>query len=429
MLNVGHLILTTHFGHLMLRPGTKEQRPCVRPIIPCARRGKASRHRSPACRAPMAAKAAQNDAQLQESSSDSDEEVYTVDSAMQDWYFNKSTATVRSYKMVVKRFRKWLRDVHGKKLNQCKKKHVRAFFVHLKPTNTQVRPTLCVLKSLYKHLLRLGVITKDPCAHFKLSIQLPCRVERNLTSDQVRALFAAAQEKRDKKTFALLQCCVYSGIRIGALSRLRCADIIRSVTDMTSSSGSSSSSAKKVEHYYIHIVAGKCGKSRKVPLKKSIGKSLHAYAAIQAAKGVYLFPGRNGGPISTGAVAGRIKRLARKIGSPEISAHWLVSCIFFNAGHHLMLRPCYSPNSSLFFLHTHCKRHYFATTSLQNGCGLATLSKQMGHSGIQVTSRYCHAKPGEAASCYIDLSTTDIEESELTVEHKFRRPVKKATAM
>ena len=58
------------------------------------------------------------------------------------------------------------------------------------------------------------------------------------------------------------------------------------------------------------------------------------------------------------------------------------------------------------------------------GCDLATLSKQMGHSGIQVTSRYCHAKPGEAASCYINLSTTDIDESELTVEHKF---VKKAT--
>jgi len=419
----------------MLRPGTKERRPCVRPIIPCARRGKASRHRSPASRAPMAAKSSANDAQLQESSSDSDEEVYTVDSAMQDWYFEKSSATVRSYKMVVKRFRKWLRDVHGKRLNQCKKKHVRAFFVHLKPTNTQVRPTLCVLKSLYKHLLRLGVISKDPCAHFKLSIQLPCRVERNLTSDQVRALFAAAQEKRDKKSFALLQCFVYAGVRIAACCRLRCADIIRSETDMTSSSGSSSSSAKKVEHYYIHIVAGKCGKSRKVPLKKSIGKSLHAYAAIQAAKGVYLFPGRNGGPISTGAVAGRIKRLARKIGSPEVSAHWLVSCAFFKEPDGLcfypticvFFRPCDSPLS--LFLHTHYKRHYFATTSLQNGCGLATLSKQMGHSGIQVTSRYCHAKPGEAASCYIDLSTTDIEESELTVEHKFRRPVKKATAM
>ena len=29
-------------------------------------------------------------------------------------------------------------------------------------------------------------------------------------------------------------------------------------------------------------------------------------------------------------------------------------------------------------------------------------------------------KSGEAASNYIDLSTTDIEESELTVEHRFR---------
>jgi integrase len=85
----------------------------------------------------------------------------------------------------------------------------------------------------------------------------------------------------------------------------------------------SSSSGKKVEHYYLHVVAGKNGKSRKIPLKKTIGKSLHAYAAIMAKKGVYLFPGRNGGPISTGAVAARIKRLAKKIGSPEVSCHWL----------------------------------------------------------------------------------------------------------
>ena len=73
--------------------------------------------------------------------------------------------------------------------------------------------------------------------------------------------------------------------------------------------------------------------SRKVPLKKSIGKSLHAYAAIQAAKGVYLFPGRNGGPISTGAVAGRIKRLARKIGSPEVSCPLVGELCIFQCWH------------------------------------------------------------------------------------------------
>ena len=53
--------------------------------------------------APFSALSGANDTQLQESSSDSDDEVHTVDSAMQDWYFNKSSATVSSYKMVVKR--------------------------------------------------------------------------------------------------------------------------------------------------------------------------------------------------------------------------------------------------------------------------------------------------------------------------------------
>ena len=63
-----------------------------------------------------------------------------------------------------------------------------------------------------------------------------------------------------------------------------------------------------------------------------------------------MFPGRNPArPLSIGAVAARIKTLARKIGCPEISCHWF--------------------------------RHFYATTSLQNGCDLASLSKQLGHSG------------------------------------------------
>ena len=37
-----------------------------------------------------------------------------------------------------------------------------------------------------------------------------------------------------------------------------------------------------------------------------------------------------------------------------------------------------------------------------------------------VTSNYCHAKPGESASSYIDLSTDDVAEAELTVEHHYK---------
>ena len=103
-----------------------------------------------------------------------------------------------------------------------------------------------------------------------------------------------------------------------------------------------------------------------------------------------MFPGQNPArPLSIGAVAARIKTLARKIGCPEISCHWF--------------------------------RHFYATTSLQNGCDLASLSKQLGHSGVHVTSKYCHAKEGESASSFIDLSTDDMPETSLTVNHMYKR--------
>ena len=52
--------------------------------------------------------------------------------------------------------------------------------------------------------------------------------------------------------------------------------------------------------------------------------------------------------------------------------------------------------------------------------GLASLSKQLGHSSVHVTSKYCHAKEGESASSFIDLSTDDVAEAELTVEHHYK---------
>jgi len=324
----------------------------------------------------MAAEKLPKGVQLQpDSSSDSDEQ-YDIESGLEDWYYQKSKETVRFYKTTINRFRKWMSEKFGKDLDKVKKKHIRAYIVLLTPTNSQVRPILCVLKSLFKHFLRIGIIVKDPSAPFKLAQQLPCRVERNLTSAQVREMFAKSHEKRDKTSFAILQVLVYAGLRVGACARLRCADIIKAVTD-------------KGEHYYVRVINGKGGKSRKVPLKLEIGRSLQAYATIQSKRGVYMFPGRNPArPLSIGAVAARIKTLARKIGCPEISCHWF--------------------------------RHFYATTSLQNGCDLSSLSIQLGHSGVHITSKYCHAKDGESASSFIDLSTDDVAEAELTVEHHYK---------
>ena len=185
--------------------------------------------------------------ELQQESSDDSDEVYTVESAIDDWFYGKSTRTISYYNQTIKRFRKFLEQKYSRGLERARKKHVRAYLTLLSDTNRAARPTLCVLKSLYKHLKRLGVIKKDPVALFKLEQQLPCRIERSLTSDQVRSLFAKAQQKRDKTSFYLLLTLTYSGCRIGACSRLRCADIVKTTTDAG-------------DQYKIKIIKGKCNR-------------------------------------------------------------------------------------------------------------------------------------------------------------------------
>ena len=109
-----------------------------------------------------------------------------------------------------------------------------------------------------------------------------------------------------------------------------------------------------------------------MPLDKdSVGKSLWDYA--QSCKTEHLFCGKNGGHLSSGAVANRIKTLAKKIGRPEISCHWF--------------------------------RHFFATVSLHAGANLVDVSKALGHSSVQVTSIYLHSSD-KPVSALIDLSTS-----------------------
>ena len=287
----------------------------------------------------MAAKKLPNGVELQHESSDDSDEQYDVESGLEDWYYGKSNRTKKWYSQTMKRFRKWLKEKYGRDLDRCRKKHIKAYIVLLSETNSQVRPILCVLKSCFKHLKRLAVINKDPAALFKLEQQLPCRIDRNLTSDQVRAMFVKTQEKKDKTSFHLLQTLVYSGCRIGACSRLRCADVVKTTTDAG-------------DHYTIKIIKGKGGKSRNIPIKTSIGQSLHAFAQLQSQKGIWLFPSpqKSNRPLTIAALSARIKTITKSVGLPHVSAHWL--------------------------------RHFFASVSLHNGCDLATLSKNLGHSSL-----------------------------------------------
>ena len=284
-------------------------------IISCAH-PEAGHPRSPLSGAMAASRMRSKRVEMdEESSSDSDEE-YTVQSALEDWHYGKSEQTITNYTNRVKQFERFLAAKYNKTLEKAKRKHLKAYFTMLNKTCSQIRPDLCILRSMYRHFVKVGLCKKDPTHRFKVAQQLPAKQSRDLSSEQVRKLFAEAQKKRSKVTFAILQVLTYAGIRIGACASLLNKDVVRRIDD------------KNVEHYSLRVLKGKGNKSRCIPLKQSIGKSLHAFAAIQAKKSVFLFPGRKANaPLTRCAVHQRLKTIAKRAGLPHVSAHWLVSTL------------------------------------------------------------------------------------------------------
>ena len=46
-------------------------------------------------------------------------------------------------------------------------------------------------------------------------------------------------------------------------------------------------------------------------------------------------------------------------------------------------------------------RHSMATHSLERGANIALVAATLGHSDVQITSKYLHARPSDSASLYL----------------------------
>ena len=332
--------------------------------------------------------AAQNAGNEVESSSDDEEENYTFEEAYESWFLGKSQSTCTAYRGRVKNFMKWYETQYGRKMDgsRLKKKHIRLFFAHKQRTCNQLRATIVCIKSFLRHLFKKRILGKDLAKSFIDPRQKPPQSERVMTPGTVKLFFKEAQKKKDASTLHMLQVLTYGGVRITALSRLHATDIKE---EEHQANGTITKS------YKIHIRNGKGGKSRFVPLKASVGADLYAYA--QSLDTMYLFPGqKEGKPMNSQSISNRIKRIARKIGQPQISCH------FF--------------------------RHFMASNALHAGGNLADISKALGHAQTSTTSLYLHAS-GANVSGLIDLTNSDGDDDTLAfnpiVEIKIKKEVKK----
>ena len=295
-------------------------------------------------------------------SSEEEEDIYTLEEAIQVWYEKKTRATRFSYNQYVKHFQSWLHANYGRNIDhRLKKKHVKLYLVEKQKTTTQMRPVISVLKSLFKHLKKLNVIKRDILLDFDNVKTKPPRHERTMSVATVKAMFKEALKQSTPISFHIMQLFVYAGLRRTVLSKLLRSDIVR--TEF-------SKNGESDFRYSVKARDAKGGKNRTIGLKSDVGCSLYKYSSSLTTE--YLFPGKKDGHLGSGAVAIRMKVLAKKVGKPEISCHWM--------------------------------RHAFATWSLHAGANLVDVSKALGHSSCAVTSLYLHASD-KPVSSLIDLST------------------------
>ena len=308
-----------------------------------------------------------NDAQ---ESSDDEEEIFSLEEALEDWEFNKSQSTIASYRERIKDMSRWMRENYGaaRDIDTMRKKHIRLYLNSKAKTVTQLRPIVCAVKSCFKHLYKRRVIRTDPSKEFESGKQNPPKFERNLSASDVRLFFKAASKKNDQRTHAILQILCYAGLRLKVLSRLPCSSILR--TEFLKNK-------KKDFHYSIIVKQAKGNKSRHVALRTDVGAQLYAFAQKQNLASVYLFPGRKDGqPMHSKSIGGRVKRIAKKVGLPHVSSH------FF--------------------------RHFFCSNAIHNGASLCDVQAQLGHSSITTTSKYCHSS-GQNVSEKISLAMEEDE--------------------
>jgi site-specific recombinase XerD len=314
-----------------------------------------------------------------DSSSEDEETTYSLQEAEEDWFFNKMESTRWAYRQRINDFKKWYLDKTGRTIDtKLKKKHLRLYFTFKKRTCSQLRAVIVCIKSYTKHLTKRKILKKDVGKDFQSTKQLPAKIERNMSANDVRAFFRCAQTKSDPECIVILQLLTYAGVRRTALSRIACNDIIRSDIQIGS---------VLTSKYSVRIRKAKGGKSRQVKLNDLVGKSLYDYARSLGT--VYLFGNKH-----PGTLAQKIKRIAKKVGLPHVSMHHF--------------------------------RHFYCSQSIHNGADLATVQQQMGHSSIATTSVYAHGSEKNISNL-IDLSVGDLD---ISIHHlKTKNRNKKAIQM
>lgn len=194
-----------------------------------------------------------------------------------------------------------------------------------------------VLRSFYNYLIKNDLVEKNLAARLE-----PVKVKQEerdfLTEEEFENLVEVIEQPVIK---TVVETMFYTGGRISEVLSLKLQDV--DLAERT-----------------IHIIEGKGGKDRDIPINDKLHKTLLNYLInIREADSENFFALKRTGSVSGSYVNRVINEAAEKIGlDKNISSHVL--------------------------------RHSFSTNLLEKGASVVSIQKLLGHASLSVTTRYLH---------------------------------------
>ena len=195
------------------------------------------------------------------------------------------------------------------------------------------------IHSYFQFLKNAKVITEDPSEGIKRP-EIKNKVKPYMTEDDVKAMIEAARTPRDR---AMVRFLVSTGVRFVEMANITLNQYYTAING----------------NRVIVLKVTKGSKERGIYINDSTEKAIAEYLATRCDDCPYLFASFRRNQLSDNSVSQTIKNIGKRAGLP----YWNdLSC--------------------------HCMRAACATIMSDKGVPVATISSTLGHSSLEVTSRY-----------------------------------------
>ena len=195
------------------------------------------------------------------------------------------------------------------------------------------------IRSYFHFLKSAKIITEDPSEDLKRP-EIKNKVKPYMTEDDVKAMIEAARTPRDR---AMVRFLVSTGVRFVEMANITLDQYYTAINS----------------NRVIVLKVTKGSKERGIYINDSTEKAIAEYLATRCDDCPYLFASFRRNQLSDNSVSQTIKNIGKRAGLP----YWNdLSC--------------------------HCMRAACATIMSDKGVPVATISSTLGHSSLEVTSRY-----------------------------------------